>query len=47
MISLYRLFGGIAFLLMGLQYFRPMSAPFPIIIALFLVIAGVALLAGM
>lgn len=47
MISLYRLFGGIAFVLMGVAYFWPLPAPAPIIIGMCLIVAGIALLAGM
>lgn len=47
MISIYRLFGGIALLLLGLGYFVPLPSPMPIIIGICLIVAGVALLAGM
>jgi hypothetical protein len=46
MLSLYRIAGGLAFVLMGIGYFQTLPPPFPIAIGILLVIAGVALLAG-
>lgn len=47
MISIYRIAGGIAFLLMGIGAFYPMPHPVPIVIGICLIIAAIALFAGM
>lgn len=47
MISIYRLFGGVALLLMGMGYFIPLPYPIPIIVGVCLIVAGVALIVGL